>query len=92
MHRDLCTLCQYHEAMLLLLFPIFFKAKVITNELTIKMCLSGEYRVTVSFLAVGAMFTQQQGENTVMENVDKLGDSVLCPIRMARRFHIYSLN
>ena len=28
------------------------------------------------------MFTQQQGENTVMENEDKLGeDSVLYPIR-----------
>ena len=28
------------------------------------------------------MFPQQQGENTVMENGEKLGeDSVLCPIR-----------
>ena len=56
------------------LFPIFFKA----NELTIKMC----FRVTFYFLEVDAIFTQQQMENTVMENGDKLGeDSVLCLIR-----------
>ena len=57
---------------------MFFKANVITNELTIYMCLSG------NFLFARGMrhFTEQQGENTVMENVDKLGeDSVLCPIR-----------
>ena len=60
------------------LFPIVFKAKVITNELTIKIC----FRVTFYFLEVGAIFTQQQMENTVMENGDKLGeDSVLCIIR-----------
>ena len=33
------------------------------------------------------MFSQQQGENTVMENVDKLWeDSVLCPIRQRSIF------
>ena len=37
--RDLCTLFQYHEAAML---P-FFKARVKTNELTIDMCLSGNF-------------------------------------------------
>ena len=40
---DLYTLFQYHEAKVLPLFPLFFKAKVITNELTIKKCLSGNF-------------------------------------------------
>ena len=41
--RDLCTLFQHHEATMLPLVPICFNAKVITNELTIKMCLSGNF-------------------------------------------------
>ena len=42
------------------------------------MCL---LHITFSFLEVYAIFTQQQGENTVVENGDKLGEaSVLCPI------------
>ena len=76
--RDLCTLFQYHEATMLPLFPIFSKAKVITNELTIQMCLPRNFL----FSQGGCNFYSRTGENTVMENGDKLGeDSVLCPIR-----------
>ena len=39
------------------------------------------YCVTLSFLEVDVMFAKQQGENTVVENGDELGeDSVFCPI------------
>ena len=41
--RDLGTLFQYHEATMLHLFPIVVNAKVITNEVIIKMCLSGNF-------------------------------------------------
>ena len=41
--RDLCTLFQYHDATMLPLFPLFSKAKVITNELTINMCLARNF-------------------------------------------------
>ena len=57
------------------LFPIFFKAKVITNELIIKICLSDIF----IFSRGRRHFYSTTGGDTVIENCDKLEEDSVGP-------------